>query len=79
LYLTVRLTKRLHEYEHEIESLKKRLDDRKIIEKAKGILMNKFNLTEDAAYKQMRSKAMNSAKPLVEVAKNIVDVFKSFR
>ncbi|MDR2860434.1 MAG: ANTAR domain-containing protein [Elusimicrobiota bacterium] len=78
LSLAIKLTKRIHEYEYQIDNLKKQLEDRKLIEKAKGILMKKFNMTEDAAYKEMRSKAMNSAKPLAEIAKTIIDMFKIF-
>ncbi|MDR2772857.1 MAG: ANTAR domain-containing protein [Elusimicrobiota bacterium] len=76
--LAIKLTKRIHEYEYQINNLKKQLDDRKIIEKAKGILMKKFNLSEEEAYKEMRSKSMNSSKPIEEIAKTIIDMFKLF-
>ncbi|MDR1952779.1 MAG: ANTAR domain-containing protein [Elusimicrobiota bacterium] len=78
ILLAVKLTKRIHEYEYQIDSLKKQLEDRKVIERAKGILMKKFNMSEDEAYKEMRSKAMNSSKPLAEIAKTIVEMFKIF-
>jgi response regulator NasT len=76
--LSIKLAKKIHEYEYQIDSLKKQLEERKIIEKAKGILMKKFKMTEDAAYKEMRSKAMNLSKPLAEIAKTIVETFKLF-
>jgi response regulator NasT len=79
LSLVIKLTRRIHEYEYQIDSLKKQLDDRKIIERAKGILMKKFNMSEDIAYKEMRSKAMNSSKTLAEIAKTIVDMFEVFK
>ena len=76
--LAIKLAKKIHEYEYQIDSLKKQLEERKIIEKAKGILMEKFKMTEEAAYKEMRSKAMNLSKPLAEIAKSIVETFKLF-
>ena len=72
LSLVIRLTKRMHGFERKIDELEHKLEDRKLIDKAKGLLMEKFNLTEDQAYKQMRQKAMNMSKPVSQIAKSIV-------
>ncbi|MDR2425942.1 MAG: ANTAR domain-containing protein [Endomicrobium sp.] len=74
--LILRLTRRMHEYEHQVDELKHKLEDRKLIEKAKGILMKKFDMDEDDAYKEMQKKAMNSSKQIVQIAKTIIDMFK---
>ncbi|MDR2192473.1 MAG: ANTAR domain-containing protein [Endomicrobium sp.] len=77
--LVLKLTQKLRGYEHQVDELKHQLEDRKLIEKAKGILMSKFNMNEDEAYKEMRKKAMDSAKPLGQIAKTIIDMFEMFK
>ncbi len=47
---------------------------RKVIEKAKGMLMEKRGMSENAAYEAMRSMAMKQGKPLKDVAENIISV-----
>jgi response regulator NasT len=76
--LAVKLTKRMHEYETTILDLKQQLENRKIIERAKGILMEKFDMSENDAYIEMRKKAMNSSKPIEQIAKTIIEAFKFF-
>ncbi len=49
-----------------------KLDERKIIDKAKGILMNKNNFSEDEAYKYLRKASMDGATKIVEVSKIII-------
>ncbi|AKL97746.1 ANTAR domain-containing response regulator [Endomicrobium proavitum] len=73
--LVLRLSRKMQEYESQVDSLKNQLEDRKIIDRAKGILMSKFNMSEDAAYKELRKKAMNASKTLGQIAKTIVDMF----
>ena len=42
----------------EVEETKKRLEERKIIERAKGIIMAKYSLKEEEAYKKLRDLSM---------------------
>ncbi|MDR1941222.1 MAG: ANTAR domain-containing protein [Endomicrobium sp.] len=77
--LVLKLTHRIQEYEEQVSELKHQIEDRKLIEKAKGILMNKFNMSEDDAYKEMRKKAMNASKSLGQIAKTIIDMFEVFK
>ena len=49
------------------------LRDRKIIDRAKGLLMSRRGLTEDEAYRLLRRTAMNREKRLVEIANSIVN------
>ena len=58
--------------EKEVASLKDALETRKIIEKAKGILMQKYNLSEDAAYERIRSTSMTKRTKLKNVAEAII-------
>jgi len=52
--------------------LEEKLEQRKIIEKAKGILMKKENLTEEEAYKKMQKEAMKKRKRLKEIAEAVI-------
>lgn len=53
-------------------ALKEALEIRKIIEKAKGILMRKNNLDENEAYRTIQKESMDSRKSLKEVAEAII-------
>lgn len=56
----------------EKEALKEALETRKIIEKAKGILMQEFLISEDDAYKLLHKKAMDKRLPMKEVANAVI-------
>ena len=53
-------------------ALKEALEIRKLIEKAKGILMKKAGLSEDDAYHRLQKESMDSRKSLKEVADAIL-------
>lgn len=52
--------------------LKQTLEGRKVIERAKGTLMARFGLTEDEAFRRLRRAAMDSRRPMVEVARALL-------
>ena len=56
----------------ELDLAKTALEDRKIIDRAKGILMKMKNLGEDDAYSLMRSTAMREKKKIVDIAQSII-------
>jgi len=56
----------------ETRQLRQTLEDRKVIERAKGTLMARFGLTEDEAFKRLRRAAMDSRRPMVEVARALL-------
>ena len=58
--------------EGELEQTKSALGERKVIDRAKGILMKAKNLTEDEAYTLMRKAAMNGNKKIAEIAQSII-------
>ena len=58
--------------QEELERTKSQLEDRKIIERAKGILMKVKGLTEDEAYVLLRSTAMREKKKIGEIAQSIL-------
>jgi len=64
--------------EHDDELRKKlrdaeqRLLERKLIEKAKGLLMERDNISEDAAFKLMRSQAMARRVSMAQLAEGVL-------
>ena len=50
------------------------LQDRKVIDRAKGLLMQRQNLSEQQAYDKLRKTAMNKSLKLVDVAQRMLDV-----
>lgn len=58
--------------QNELERARSDLEDRKSIDRAKGILMRSKNLTEDQAYATMRSAAMRENKKIAEIARAII-------
>ena len=65
-------SRHLANMESELASARRALNERKIIERAKGILMARHNLTEDDAYKKMRTTSMDQNRRLVEVAESVL-------
>jgi two-component system, response regulator / RNA-binding antiterminator len=56
----------------ELEEAKGELADRKIIDRAKGILMTSKNMTEEEAYQLLRKTAMNQNRKVSEIAQSLV-------
>jgi AmiR/NasT family two-component response regulator len=56
----------------QVETLAEALAARKVIERAKGILMAKDNLTEDAAFARLRKASQTSGRPLRVIAEAVV-------
>jgi len=58
----------------ELRDAKDRLADRKIIERAKGVLMREKGVGEDEAFALMRKLAMDRNRRLADIAQQILDV-----
>jgi two-component system, response regulator / RNA-binding antiterminator len=56
----------------ELEQARSELEDRKLIDQAKGILMKTRGLSEADAYALLRSTAMNKNRKIVEIAQSLV-------
>ncbi|ADE10396.1 nitrate- and nitrite sensing domain-containing protein [Sideroxydans lithotrophicus] len=65
-------SQRLAGMETELVAARRALDERKTIERAKGILMARFNLSEDAAYKRLRNASMEQNRRLADVAEAVL-------
>lgn len=58
-----------------VGELESKLQERKIVEKAKGVLMKKDNMSEQEAYTLIRQEAMKKRKSLSEIAQAILLVW----
>ena len=58
----------------ELDDTRHKLAERKVIERAKGLLMTHHGLTEEQAYQRLRTMAMNKKLKLAEIAQRILDV-----
>ena len=56
----------------ELDRAKQALDERKVVERAKGILMKERGLTEEAAYALLRKAAMSDNRRVVEIAQAVI-------
>jgi len=65
-----------HSLCEELEQTKEKLSERKLIERAKGIIMQQKHLTEEDAYVQMRKSAMNQGQSMAELSKRVISVFE---
>lgn len=64
------------ELTQEVEALENRLSDRKDIDRAKGLLMQSYKMTESDAYNALRNMAMDTGNKLGEVARNVISMSK---
>jgi len=58
--------------QNELEETKSALEERKVIDRAKGVLMKVKNLTEGDAYSLLRKTAMNENRKISEVAQSVI-------
>lgn len=58
--------------EKEIADLKETLETRKVVDRAKGILMDTQNLSESEAFRKIQKMSMNTRKPMKEIAEAII-------
>ncbi len=59
----------------ELDEAKSALKERKVIDKAKGILMKTRGVEEDVAYQLLRKTAMSQSKRLADVAEGLVNAY----
>lgn len=56
----------------ELDEARSQLEERKLVDRAKGIVMRMKGLPEDEAYALLRKTAMNEKRKLVEIARSII-------
>lgn len=71
--LAVARTGALRQARQEAANLKQMLEDRKVIERAKGILMRRTACSEPDAYRILQRSSQDRSKPMVEIARAVLD------
>ena len=66
-------TDRVQTLSAELAEARQALTERKLVERAKGLLMQYQNMTEEQAYRQLRVSAMENNQRLIDVAKKVID------
>ncbi len=75
--LAVSRFQEIKQLDAEVTDLQEQLKARKIIDKAKGLLMSKLNLTETQAFKWMQKTAMDKRRTMVEVSNLIIEEYST--
>jgi len=60
------------ELEQEVDNLQDQLETRKLVDRAKGILMDTQGITEAAAFRRIQKMSMNTRKSMKEIAQAII-------
>ncbi len=60
------------EMEQQVGNLQQALETRKLVDRAKGILMDRQGLTEAEAFRKIQKMSMNNRKPMRDVAEAII-------
>jgi two-component system, response regulator PdtaR len=69
----------LRDARQEADSLRQALEDRKVIERAKGAVMKRIGVDERGAYRRMRRLSSHENHKLVEIARSILSAEDVFR
>lgn len=57
-----------------VQEMSQKLEERKLVERAKGVLMKRHQLDEEAAYRALRTSAMKHGLPLGELARRLLQM-----
>jgi|SRR6516162_1716511 len=63
----------------ETDNLRQALEDRKIIERAKGILMKRANLSEPEAFRRLQKLARDKNRKLIDIAQTIITADEAYQ
>jgi len=72
LDMTISRFNAVNRLREELEATRSELADRKVIDRAKGVLMKMRGLSEDEAYKLLRKTAMDQNRRVAEVAESLI-------
>jgi len=56
----------------ENEALRRKLESRKLVDRAKGLLMTRLGMSEPEAFRRIQKTAMDTRKPMAEVAQALL-------
>lgn len=70
--IALKQAENVNQYIEKIDELDRELEDRKLIEKAKGVYMDRFQLSEQEAFARMRKLSMDKQVTMKKIAKHIL-------
>ncbi len=62
----------MHELESTVGDLEEKLETRKVVDRAKGILMDKYKMSEADAFRRIQQQSMNQRRSMKEIADAII-------
>ncbi len=65
--------------EEQVKDLQEALETRKLVDRAKGILMDRDGLTEAEAFRKIQKMSMNTRRPMREIAEAIILTYEAER
>ena len=65
------------ELEREVDNLKEALETRKLVDRAKGILMEREGLNEQESFRRIQKMSMNTRKPMKEIAEALILTYEA--
>ena len=68
----IAMQQRLERLQQQADAAERRLEDRKLVERAKGILMQQRGLSEPEAFRALQHASMQRNEPLTDVARSII-------
>jgi response regulator NasT len=71
--LAVSQFEQLQSLRREVDDLREALETRKLVERAKGVLMRRLNLTEEEAFNRIQRQARNRQAKMRDIAKAIIE------
>ncbi|MDQ5896479.1 MAG: hypothetical protein QG612_565 [Pseudomonadota bacterium] len=73
LQFTVLRHRQIRQMREELGDLKRRFEERKLVDRAKGILMNARHISEDEAFRLLRSASMHAKQRIGQVSQQVID------
>jgi response regulator NasT len=70
--LVVRRFREFQALQRQTDDLRKALEDRKLVERAKGILMRRAGLDEESAFRRLQKLSSDKNQKMVEIARTII-------
>ncbi len=71
--LAVSQFEQLQSLRREVDDLREALETRKLVERAKGVLMRRLNLTEEEAFNRIQRQARNRQAKMRDIARAIIE------
>lgn len=71
--LTLARHRRSHQLREERDELSRRFEERKLVDRAKGILMSARQVSEDEAFRLLRSASMHAKQRIGQVSQQVID------